>query len=142
MPNSPKKRRHHCCLQSQMYIYQNTLVSFYCTETQGIAGCDTVSAVVAFALTRKFCASSLGKLLILPYLFCAVLQAHTSLANATLMSLPQQQIKHQDVAHVIPLHPSSIHSSRIKSQSCTCVWSRMWQYIPPSHAAVLCPLDL
>ena len=47
----------------------NTLVSLYCTETRGIAGCDTVSAVVAFALTGEPSASSFSKVLLLPYLW-------------------------------------------------------------------------
>lgn len=98
------------------------LVSFYCTETQGIAGCDTVSAVAAFALTREFCASSLSKLLVLPCLFCAVLQAHTSLASATLISLHQQQIKHKDVAHAIllctPAAASSLRAAHTSGHIC------------------------
>ena len=78
---------HHCGLQSQAYIHGKTLVSFDCTETQGIAGCDAISAVVAFALTRVLCASSFSKLLVLPYLFCALLQSHISSPHATLMNL-------------------------------------------------------
>ena len=87
----------------------NTLVSFYCTETRGIAGCDTVSAVVAFALTGEPSASSFSKLLLLPYLFGAVLQSAT---YECVMSSYLQQV---NVAHATPLNPSSMHSSSITS---------------------------